>query len=104
MPPFGLVDGEALGFHSPAQQVPMPALPRRAAGVVGVRTIGHLVVAADHRNGLAGLAMVEGEIDGAASIVPRTLGWVGDENVQLLRRRVPEHLRDVTRPITVMDQ
>src|SRR5882672_12103361 len=82
----------------------MPALPRRAAGVVGIGTIGHLVVAADHGNRLAGLAMVEGEIDGAASIVPRALSRVGDENVLLLRRRVPEHLRDVPRPITVMDQ
>src|SRR5262249_38810674 len=78
VPPLRLVHREALRLHRPAQQVAVPALKRRAPDVVRVRAVRHLVVAADHLDRLAGLAVVQRQIDGAAAVVPRPLLRVGD--------------------------
>src|SRR5258706_8588272 len=54
VPPLELVDREALGLHGPAQERAMPVGERRAAGVIRIRTFGHLVIESDHLGGLAG--------------------------------------------------
>src|SRR6185312_5127765 len=58
VPPFFFVNGKAFGVHGSAEQVAMPALPRRAAGIIGKRAIRELVVAADHFDRLAALQVV----------------------------------------------
>src|SRR4051794_7685558 len=48
VPPLDLVDREPLAFHRPPQEVTPPALGGRAAGVVGARPGGELVVPSRH--------------------------------------------------------
>jgi len=80
VPPFVLVDGEAFGFHGAAKQVAMPAFERSAARIVGEGARRHFVISAGHFDGIAGSEIVEREIDGAAAIVARAFGGIGDED------------------------
>src|SRR5919107_2070479 len=73
VPPLGLVDGEALGLHRRAQEVAQAALLGRAARVVYVRALRHLVELAGHRYLAARLQVVERQVYGAAAVVARAL-------------------------------
>src|SRR6266403_3492024 len=73
-------------------------------GIIWERARGHLVVGAGPLRGLAGLQFVQGEIDSAATIVPRTLRGIGDEDFALGRRCVPENFRYVPGAIGVVDK
>src|ERR1044071_413169 len=53
MPPLRLVDGEAYGLHRRAQQVTQASRFTRAALIVDVRALAHLVVLGRHLNDLA---------------------------------------------------
>src|SRR5262245_65921012 len=75
-----------------------------SAGVVWIRARRHLVVDARHRYGLAGLQVVEREIDSAAAVVSRALRGIGNELVELRRRCFPEDLRDPPRAISIVNQ
>src|SRR5580700_6051535 len=102
VPPFVLVDGEALGFHGTAKQVAMPALERSAARIVGEGARRHFIISAGHFDGLAGSEIVECEIDGAAAIVARAFGGIGDEDLAFGGSGVPEDLGDVPGAIGVV--
>src|ERR1700676_4401564 len=104
MPPLVIVDGEAFGFHGPAEQIAMPALERGAAGIIGEGTWRHFVVGARHFDGLACFQIVEGEIDGAAAIVARTLRGIGYEDFAFGWRGVPENFGYVPGAIGVVNQ
>ena len=79
-------------------------LLRRAPRIVRVGSVGHLVVATDHLDGLARLPIEQRQIHGHATVVPRTLRGVGDENAVVGRRRFPEDLRHEPGPIAVVNQ
>ena len=104
VPPLGLVHGEAFALHRLPQQFTMFAFGGLATRVVGIRTRGHLVIDARHRHGLARAQLVEREIDGAATIVSRALGGIGNEFSERRRRRFPEDLRDPPRAIGIVNQ
>src|SRR5437899_8046379 len=72
MPPFGLVDGEPLGFHGLPEQIAQPASFRRTALISGKRTVRKFVVFTWHRDFPTSLQIIEGEVDGTTSIVTRT--------------------------------
>src|SRR5271167_815146 len=82
----------------------MGALFRGSSRIVGVRAVGELVVAAGHGDGLASLQIVDREVHSASPVVARALGGIGDITMLVGRRRIPEDLRDVPRPVTVEDQ
>src|SRR4051812_47298450 len=64
----------------------------RAALVVGIGALRHLVVAARHLDLAAGGKVVQGEVYRAAAVVARARARVGHELVLVLRRDVPEEL------------
>src|SRR5260370_21457127 len=104
MPPLVVIHGKAFRFHSPAEQVAMPALQRSAAGMIGERAGGHLVVGAGDLDGVAGFQFVEREIDGAAAIVARPVSGIGDEDFSFGWRGVPEKFGYVPGAIGVVDK
>src|SRR5271165_3643148 len=82
----------------------MGTLFRGASGIVGVRAIGELVVAAGHGDRLAGLQIVDGEVNGASAVVARTLRGIGYIAMLGGRGCIPEDFRHVPRPVGVEDQ
>src|SRR5689334_17609451 len=66
--------------------------------------IGRLIISADHLDRSSVLEIVECEIDCGAAVVTRTLGGIGNKNLFVLRRSIPENLRHIPRTITVVDQ
>src|SRR5262249_23917902 len=103
VPPFGVVDREALVLHRGPEQIAVPALWRGAADVIGPRTIGELIVAARHLDGLAGTTIVESQIDRAPAIVTRALCRIGHEQPILLRRGVPEDLGHIPGTVCIVN-
>src|SRR5947209_7413676 len=69
VPPFFWIHGKAFRFHGLAQELTTARLIGRAAGVIGKGTRGHLVISAGHVHGAASLAVIHGEVNGAATIV-----------------------------------
>src|SRR6516225_8849372 len=104
VPPFGLIDGESLRLHGPAEQVAVPALERGPAGIIGERAGRHFVVEAGHLDRLVGLEVKQREIDGASAIVARALCGIGDEDFSVLGSRIPENFGDIPGTVAVVDQ
>src|SRR5579859_1758441 len=104
VPPLKLVDREAFGLHSAAQQFAMPAGERRAAGIIRIGTLGHLIVQSHHLGWLAGFQVVQRQVDGAPAVVARALAGVGDEDALVGWCTVPKHFRDVPGPVGVVNQ
>src|SRR5262245_17418537 len=69
VPPLRFKNGEALGFHCPAQQVAVPSLEGSAARIIGKGTRRHFVVEAGHLHGLTRFQVKQSEIDGASAVV-----------------------------------
>ena len=82
----------------------MPSLAGGPARVVGIGPVGELVVAADHLDRPAGGQVAEGQVHGAAPVVPRPLRRVGDEGPLARRRRLPEQLGHPPGAVGVVDQ
>src|SRR5437870_11838417 len=78
VPPFKFVHRKTFGFHRTAQQSAVLPLLARAAGVVGMRPFGHLVISARHFDGAPGGAIEECQVDGATAVVPRPVSRIGD--------------------------
>src|SRR5438132_10126019 len=77
VPPLGFIDREPFRLHRPSQQLSMPTLERSAARIIRISAIGGFVVGADHLDGLAGLQIVERQVNRTTSIVTRALRWIG---------------------------
>src|SRR5581483_6703437 len=71
VPALRLVYGKPFFLHGAAQQIAVIALQGCAAEIIRIRAIRHFVITADHLDRLTGLAVVQRQIDGAATIVPR---------------------------------
>src|ERR1700704_6611614 len=104
MPPLEFVDIETLGFHCVAKQIAVPTLEGGAAGVEGIRALGHFVVDAGHFDSLARFQIVEGEIDGASAVMSRAVCRVSDEDTLVLGSGVPKDLGDVPGTVGVVDE
>src|SRR2546423_15456143 len=104
VPPFGLVDGEALGLHRGAQGVAKPTLFGSAARERDVRALAHLVELAGHRDLAPRLQVVEREVNGAAAVVARAFGGVCDELLFVGGRQVPEEFRYRPGAVAVEDR
>src|SRR5437660_12542884 len=70
VPPFKFVHRKTFGFHRTAQQSAVLPLLARAAGVVGMRPLAHLVISARHFDGARGGKTEEGQDGSAGSVVP----------------------------------
>ena len=97
-------DREPLRFHRVSEQVAVPALERRSTRVQRIRPIRQLVVATGHPNRSAGFQIIEREIDRRPAIVSRSLRRIRHEHMLVGRSAVPEHLRDVPRPIGIVNE
>src|SRR5688572_27669271 len=104
MPPLVRLDRKPLRFHHRAQQIAAGALLGRAAGIIRIGTLGHLVIIARHLHRLAGFQFVHRQVHRGAAIVLRAALRIGDEFTLLARRHVPEQLGDGPRAIAVVDE
>src|SRR6266571_6467038 len=68
-----------------------------------MRALGHLVILAGHLHFLAALQIKQREINGATAIMSRTLLGIGDEDLLVFRRCIPEDFRYLPRPISVVN-
>lgn len=104
MPPFLVVDGKPFSFHGLAEEVAEPARLGGAAGITGPGSFSEFVVDGRHLDGLAGLQIVQSDIDGAAAVVARALGGVGDVVALVFRGGVPEDFGDEPGAVGVVDE
>ena len=82
----------------------MPSLDRRAPRILGVRTVGALVIRADHLHRPASRQVIQREIDGRAPVVFRSLRRIGHQPPLGRGRRIPEDLRHVPGSVRVVDE
>src|SRR5690348_16263370 len=92
MPPFVGINKEAFSLHRPTQNRTMLTLLRSSTGIVGKGSLRDLVINAGHRDFASSFQVADAEIDGAAAIVLRASRRIGDEDLPVVRCRVPEHL------------
>src|SRR5438876_2318172 len=104
VPPFKFVHRKTFGFHRAAQQSAVLPLLARAAAVIGMRSLGHLVISTRHLHGAARGAIEKCQVDSATAVVPRPMSRICDVLMLVRRRGVPEDLRDVPGAIRVVDQ
>src|SRR5260370_39714521 len=81
MPPLLGIDRETFLLHGLAEDGAALALFGRAAGVVGVRALAHLVIAAGHLHGGPGLKIVESQVYRASAIMPGTFSGIGQKEL-----------------------
>lgn len=87
-----------------AEEVTEPAGFGGAAGVVGPCSFGEFVVDGGHLDGLAGLQIVQRDIDGAAAVMAGTLGGVGNVVALVFGGGIPEDFGDEPGPVGVVDE
>src|SRR2546430_3331438 len=104
VPPFLGIDFESLSLHGRSQGGPMLALCFRSALIISVGALRHLVIEARHGYLMSGLQVVERQIDSATTVVTGTILGIGDKNLLILGCSVPEHLGDIPRSVSIMDE
>src|SRR5882672_1488658 len=82
----------------------MPSLQRGASRIIRISPGSGLVIRADHLHRLLRFQIIERQVNGATAVMTRPLGRVGDENLLVVRRGVPENFGDVPGTISIMDE
>src|ERR1700690_867474 len=95
VPPLKAVYRKSLALHRLAQQVAVPAFDRSAAWIERIRALRHLVIPAGHADWLACFQVVKRQINSAAAVMARSLARIGNKDLLIVGRTIPEHFGDV---------
>src|SRR5204863_3831948 len=87
-----------------AQKLPVPALQRSAARIIGISARGRLVVSADHLKGLLCFQIVKCQVNRTAAIMARAARRISYKDFFVVRRGVPKNFSYVPWAISVMNQ
>src|SRR5438105_8211858 len=82
----------------------MPTLERSAAGIIRVRAVSGLVVCTHHFYRLSCFQVIKRQVNRRAAIMTRAFRGIGDEELLLSRRRVPEDLGHIPRSVGIMNE
>src|SRR5579859_1308507 len=103
VPPLRRVDRESLLLHGFLQECAASAFLWRTAGIVRIGAFGHLIISAGHLHFCAGFQIVERKVDSASAVVSGPFRGVGDENLLVIRCRIPKDFRYVPGTVAVMN-